>query len=633
MNSLFERRFLWLATAVLLAAALFRIYALQDIPPGMSKDEIFNLGMPSFILQGNFAFFFPQAYGHEPLYHYLGIPFYWMLGENFLTARLPSVFAGMLLIALTMRWAKRDFSAITAITAGALMAVSWWAIIFSRMGIRAILLPFCLVAVAWFWPRPNFRRTRPFMAGLFLGLSLYTYTGARVMFALPVLFALLQMIFIRDSATRKIVMRTSAIVFLLTVVLYIPMFLTLRANPASQERVEQLAGPLNALMSGDLTPILQSTIRTLGVFTFTGDPRWSYMIAERPLFDIIVSLFLYTGFIIAIWRIRKPQYSLLLCLTFLGLLPSAITPDAPSTIRIVGSLPAVFILIGLATAKLADWGAVSKNRASYFAAGSILLLIGLVAGRTIYHGFITWAWAPETRMGHYQTAYLVMTDYWRDNPSARTVVTDTFFEEIDIYSFNRDLGFDNGARWVQSGDKLGGAIVLPDGEGDGRLLVPEFAPINPLLLQLATVNEPLHRSTTDPSFTVYELLDEVAISELDEPIVFDNKIQLQGYDIVPSASGDRVQLVTVWQVSQPLPWDLKAFVHLIDGAGNVVAQHDGFDAAPIRLRTGDRVVQLHTIFFPMTELDAYELNLGLYTIGNGRLTHGGDPQDRIIITP
>ena len=140
----------------------------------------FNLS--SFIIDGYRAIFFREGYGHEPLYHYLATPFQLLLGDNFLSIRLPAAFLGLLLVALTMRWSKRTFNRTTAITAGLLLAVSWQPVIFSRIGIRPILEPVLLLLMAWFWPR------RPYLAGLFLGLTLYSYTGARVLFLMPLLW-------------------------------------------------------------------------------------------------------------------------------------------------------------------------------------------------------------------------------------------------------------------------------------------------------------------------------------------------------------------------------------------------------------------------------------------------------------
>ena len=98
-------RFLILATGVLLLAAAMRFLLLQEVPPGLSQDEVLNADIASFIRQGYYALFFAEGYGHEPLYHYWSVPFQVLLGDNVLSIRLPAAYLGLLLIALTMRWA------------------------------------------------------------------------------------------------------------------------------------------------------------------------------------------------------------------------------------------------------------------------------------------------------------------------------------------------------------------------------------------------------------------------------------------------------------------------------------------------------------------------------------------------
>ncbi|MCA9961730.1 MAG: hypothetical protein KC443_21975, partial [Anaerolineales bacterium] len=130
------RRFLGWATVVLLLAALLRLLVLQDVPPGLAQDEVLNADIVTFIRQGYHALFFREGYGHEPLYHYWSVPFQVLLGDNVLSVRLPAVCLGLLLVAATMRWAKREFGEETAVVAGFGLAVSWWPLIFSRIGLR-----------------------------------------------------------------------------------------------------------------------------------------------------------------------------------------------------------------------------------------------------------------------------------------------------------------------------------------------------------------------------------------------------------------------------------------------------------------------------------------------------------------
>ena len=61
-----------LITLVLLVGAFLRLYRLSDLPPGWRDDEVVETVVHAQrVLDGRFPLFFPQAEGHEPLYHYL----------------------------------------------------------------------------------------------------------------------------------------------------------------------------------------------------------------------------------------------------------------------------------------------------------------------------------------------------------------------------------------------------------------------------------------------------------------------------------------------------------------------------------------------------------------------------------
>ncbi len=622
-------------TAVLLIAAVFRIINLQDVPPGLSQDEVLNADIVSFIRQGQHAFFFREGFGHEPLYHYWSVPFQVLLGDNFLSIRLPALFLGMLLVAAVMRWARRDFGRVTAVTAGLLTAVSWWPVIFSRIGIRPIMEPLLLVGMAWFWQK------KPVVAGLFLGLSLYTYTGARVVFLIPILYGLVQLVAAPDKVARWQAARSSAVILGVALLVYLPMQLTLWADPTLQQRINQLAGPLDAWRQGDWRPIGQSALLTLGVFSFTGDPRWTYTWPGWPLFDWVTAVFFYAGLIITLIRIRQPKYTLLLVWLAVTLLPGAITPQAPSIIRLIGAVPVVYIIVGLAVSVIGNrLSAIGKrntdHRLPITVYGLLLTLFLITAGRTIQYGFIRWPQAVETRLNHYQTTFLDMARYWQQNPAERLVITDPFFEPIDAASFRRDLGFENDARWVQAGPEVAGALVFPQSDGGyGRLYVPEYAPVNPLLLKATAIAaEPLYRSPGNPSFAVYDLPAQPEIPLLPQPITFAGKISLIGYEILMDVPEDVIPLLTYWRVEEPLPANLKSFVHLTTRDGELLTQFDGLDVAPTRLMPGDVFIQYQPVPRPADLPENYLLQLGLYTSDNNqRLLHDGEPADRILIVP
>lgn len=660
------RVWLLMALLVLLGAAALRLAQPADLPPGLAQDEVLDADIAAFIRRGEHAFFFRHGYGHEPLYHYWAVPFQALFGDNVLSIRLPAVYLGLILIALTLRWARGSFSAAAALTAGAGLAVSWWPIIFSRIGIRPILEPVLLVLAVWVWPvqateigrRSLLRAT---LAGIVLGLSLYSYTAARVMLLLPpamMAHAGLDWLLGRlrpgdagKAAERAGVRRAwvghAGIVLLASLATAIPLWLTLRANPELQQRLAQLEGPLVALQQGDWRPALQTTIATLGVFSFSGDPRWTYSLPGRPLFDPITSLLFYGGLLLAAWRWRQPAYFLLAAWLGLAMLPSALSPDAPSTVRLIGALPVVYLMPGLAVAtvyclfRVRRQAAAAGERARLgLLLAAALLLLGFNLLRTVRDGFIRWPSELETRL-RYQSVLLDIARRYdaQTAPQGPPVVADAFFEPIDADSLRRDLGRDPQARWIQSGDSVAGAMVWPAGtspETRSLVYVPEFAPLDADLVELAGVeSEPEYRSSGAPSFAVYALpADPPALAAIVEALFRDpagaeqdHGLRLLGFIPQTDAQPDdwlidmpgALSLATLWEAIGPLPDDAALFVHLRDEDGRVAAQHDGLDVGPRTLRPGDRLLQRHilTLAEPLP-VGEYLLVAGLYRRGEGR---------------
>jgi hypothetical protein len=672
-------RWLLAATAVLVLAALLRLAALRDVPPGLAQDEVLDAGIAGMIRQGQYALFFREGYGHEPLYHYLAAPFGGLLGENFLSIRLPSVYLGLLLVALTMAWVRRAFGRWVGLTAGAGLAVSWWPIIFSRIGIRPILEPVLLLLMAWFWWK------RPWLAGLFLALAVYSYTPARLFLGLPVLWLLyLGVLRVAYSVEERELMgtrgnsgelggtlgtqgnsrsshftfhisrftfhisrftfhaiRNPLLILTTALLLCLPLYLTLRADPTLQQRVEQLSGPVEALQQGDWRPVVQATLATLGVFSVAGDPRWTYSLPGRPLFDPVTSLLFYAGLVLALVRWRQPAYAFTLIWLAVGLLPSAVTPDAPSTVRLVGAVPAVYILLGVGAKGILDFGfwildwrkSKIQNPKSKITAAWTAVLLGLLGwnvARTAADGFGRWAAEAETGL-RYQRALLAIVEHWQQEPAGAAVIADSFYEPIDHYSLWRTLGGAMPERWVQGG----AAIIFPAGGQGGWLYVPEYAPLAAELRLAAGVTEPpVYRREGRPSVAVYELPVEPAVSLNTLAVSFEEQITLAGYRLLPQQGEEALRLLTYWRVERDeLPWDLAIFVHLLDENGEMVAQWDGLDAAADTLQAGDHFLQLHTLMLPAERpAGPYQLQLGLYERGNGRrLTHPGEPADRVVL--
>ena len=102
---MFLRRFA--LVAILLVATGLRVIGVDNFPsplgatpPGLEHDEVAHWLINRDILAGEHAIYFIEAYGHEALYHYAQALFGAAVGDHALALRLPSVYLGVLLVAV-----------------------------------------------------------------------------------------------------------------------------------------------------------------------------------------------------------------------------------------------------------------------------------------------------------------------------------------------------------------------------------------------------------------------------------------------------------------------------------------------------------------------------------------------------
>ncbi len=93
------------------------------------------------------------------------------------------------------------------------------------------------------------------------------------------------------------------------------------------------------------------------------------------------ALFFYGGLLLSILRFKRPAYAFALIWLVVGLIPSAVTPQAPSTVRLVGAMPVVYLMPALALAWLwqrSKQGQGLNQSRSRQTKGLLMILIGLL---------------------------------------------------------------------------------------------------------------------------------------------------------------------------------------------------------------------------------------------------------------
>jgi hypothetical protein len=134
---------------------------------------------------------------------------------------------------------------------------------------------------------------------------------------------------------------------------------------------------------------------------------------------------------------------------------------------------------------------------------------------------------------------------------------------------------------------------------------------------------------------------------------FEGGILLSGYELyqsddAPSGGGRRIGLYLHWEPTEPVSEWLKVFVHVMDGDGQLVAQHDSVPALwtypTNEWAVGEPVVDFHSLSLD-TALGPgpYTVRVGLYDGGTGQripiLDSSGTPGsgtpgvDHVVLEP
>ncbi|MCA9959028.1 MAG: glycosyltransferase family 39 protein, partial [Anaerolineales bacterium] len=139
---------------VLLAFAL-RIAWLDSVPPGWRDDELINsLVISQKVLDGDLAVYYADASGHEALYHALNALFLGAFGPGVPGIRWLSVLLGTLAVPLTYLVGRRMFGRMAGWVAAGGLTFSFWSLMYSRIGLRHILLPLLVLAAFYFFWQP-----------------------------------------------------------------------------------------------------------------------------------------------------------------------------------------------------------------------------------------------------------------------------------------------------------------------------------------------------------------------------------------------------------------------------------------------------------------------------------------------
>ncbi len=197
-----------LVAVIVLGAFWMRVHRVDVLPPGLNNDEAINAIEVQEINAGKpFASLTARGLNRETMFHQLGAFAYrhpFLL--NFLRAtpalfdlqpvlldegsglvdlilplRSVSIGAGLLTIVALYLFARDRFGWLTGMLAAAFLAVSPWHLLYSRVGLRAILAPLFAILTVWLFLRARDSGRLPdhLAWGLTMALGFWSFTSFR----------------------------------------------------------------------------------------------------------------------------------------------------------------------------------------------------------------------------------------------------------------------------------------------------------------------------------------------------------------------------------------------------------------------------------------------------------------------
>jgi len=512
-----------------------------------------------------------------------------------------------------------------ALLTAAFMATSFWHLVLSRYGFRAVTQPLMqALTVGALWrglrlseereerrERRKSGRGTPWLllAGVCCGLTAYTYLAARA-FPIPLATALAAF-GIADRDRRHVRLGQVALFVGVAALVLAPLLHYWLTHPGSfMTRTQQVAATSWA-------EVWEGIRACLAMFFLRGDPYIRFNLPHRPLFDPITAVLFLTGIVATVAKSKVLTASRFFLLTYLllMLLPSALATGeiTPSNLRTAGLLPFIYVFpaLGLeavtskilrhssfvirryslvillllvltpftATAYFRDW---APSAALYGAADGDLADVAAYLNRQDL-GAVT----PYVASNHYHhpTLAFLAKDYGavRSIRGGRTVVFPAGEEGLLIFPRSTSKHLD----WAES--------VLPEGSLAASPPGPDGAPaFHAYRVGPAGDATPTHLLSVD--------LGHVALA--------------LGYDVIGEPrSGEGVEVAAWWRVlGKPDRGDYEPVARLVDAWGFAWGEKQMFHYPSEQWTPGEVIVdRIPVPVGPGAPPGDYQMRFGLYS--------------------
>jgi hypothetical protein len=379
----------WVLLVIMLLAGFFRFYDLSHLPGEMTSDHVEKVLDAQNVVKGAYQVFFPNNGGRD------AIQFYTLallsrfpgLQMNFDLLKLLTVLEGLISIPL-LWWLGKEIVGdedphlgnLVGLALAALVAVSYWHTMLSRLGLRIILTVIFTTVLMVFLARGlrHNRRGDFLKAGLVLGIGLYAYQSVRMLPVVIVVGFLIAVLFkARNWVDRSRYAVNMAALVIVAFAVFVPLFefsvqypdsfwmrtsgrllgdAIIQETNAEGQLVKRYASIQERLAAFEKNvPVLMSNLRNaVLMYNWKGDVAWINGAPNRPEMDIFTGTLLILGvtaWVVRMIRRRDAFDWLLIPMLFIMLLPSALSiaypVENPSATRTSGTLPEAYLLAAL----------------------------------------------------------------------------------------------------------------------------------------------------------------------------------------------------------------------------------------------------------------------------------------------
>lgn len=345
---------LWLA-AILLLAAVLRIYDIDHTPVGFYQDEATN-GLDALELMdvGGVKLWSDSVGGRPTLFLYaLGIILK-TFGVSYLSMKILPIALSIAAVAAVYAVARAGFGARAGLWAGFFMAVSRWDIHYARMAWEVNCVPFFSAAGFAFLLR-GLRRDEPrsIVGGaILLAWGLYTYAAYRAVPAAAIVF--LAWVFL--SKDRAALLRNRGALLRAAVIataIGLPLVVFALAEPGRYwERYNDVSLTYYITYYGAPSAWLHQIGKGFLSLNNLGDDLIRHNLPRAPQLDAITGVFFLLGLATAARPEQRLGTRLLWAWFGVFLLLASLTRDSPHATRYLGLVAPAVVFAGVGAARL-----------------------------------------------------------------------------------------------------------------------------------------------------------------------------------------------------------------------------------------------------------------------------------------